>query len=67
MLLGVTKRTRDMSEEFKVIERQAMGPAEPPRRVEVGSEGSGFDNPPMPWQHETQCQHGNYACPFCDV
>lgn len=48
--MGMTKRTgkpeRDWAEEFKVIERCAMGPVEPPRRVEVGSEESGFDNPP---------------------
>lgn len=37
---------RDMDEEFKVIERQAMGPVAPPRRVEVGSAESAFDNPP---------------------
>jgi hypothetical protein len=39
-------KTRDMTEEFKVIERQAMGPAEPDRRVEIGSAESGFDAPP---------------------
>lgn len=39
--------TRDMEKEWKAIERQAMGPAEPDKRIEVGSEESGFDNPPQ--------------------
>jgi hypothetical protein len=37
---------RDMNEEFRAIERQAMGPVPPPRRVEVGSAESAFDLPP---------------------
>lgn len=48
ILSGMTKREqRDWDEEFRAIERCAMGhPAEPVKRVEVGSEESGFDNPP---------------------
>jgi hypothetical protein len=43
----MTKRPkRNWNEEFKAIERCAMGPVEPPKRVEVGSEESGFDEPP---------------------
>lgn len=37
---------RDMRAEWEAIERQANGPVEPPRKVEVGSEESAFDNPP---------------------
>jgi len=37
---------RDMRTEWEAIERQANGPVEPPRKVEVGSAESAFDEPP---------------------
>jgi hypothetical protein len=46
ILRGMAKRRGISNEEFEAIERQAMGPAEPPRKVEVGSAESAFDNPP---------------------
>jgi hypothetical protein len=42
----MTKTTRDMSDELQRINRQAMGPKPADRKIEVGSDESGFDEPP---------------------
>lgn len=54
-------KTRDMRAEWEAIERQANGPVKPPRKVEVGSEESAFDEPPG--QHTYgDCSHrSDYA------
>jgi hypothetical protein len=52
-VVAMTKR--DMAEEFRAIERQAMGSVPPPRRVEVGSAESAFDNPPARTKHLSEC------------